>query len=176
MEELRLNEAQSERKKYILKCIASEMTTLEAALTTGLTQRRVQQQINEYKDKGDAAFIHGNTGKKHDDSYYIERKQKVINIFLYTRIDGKNPFENISYAYFTEILNEEFGIKCSKTWVKRVLKSIGYKLRTNTAQKRKSRTSFPTAQRAYRRACASGRHALRLVRGRASVLHSGLRR
>ena len=127
METVKLNESQTERKKYILKCIANEMTTLEAALTTGLTQRRVQQQINEYKTKGDTAFIHGNTGKKHNDDFFIERKQKVINIFLYTRIDGKNPFENISYAYFTEILNEEFGIKCSETWVKKVLNSIGYK-------------------------------------------------
>ena len=80
METVKLNESQTERKKYILKCIANEMTTLEAALTTGLTQRRVQQQINEYKTKGDTAFIHGNTGKKHNDDFFIERKQKVINI------------------------------------------------------------------------------------------------
>ena len=127
METVKLNESQTERKKYILKCITQEMTTLEAALTTGLTQRRIQQQINEYKEKGDTAFIHGNTGKKHDNAMYIERKATVTALFQNTRIDGKNPFENISYAYFTEILAEEFGIKCSETWVKKILNAIGYK-------------------------------------------------
>ena len=127
MPKIKLNEAQEERKKYILKCLAKEMTTLEAALTTGLTQRRIQQQICEYAEKGDVAFVHGNTGKKHNDEIYIERKKTILNIFQNTRIDGKNPFERISYAYFAEILEEEFGIKCSVNWVKKVLNAIGYK-------------------------------------------------
>lgn len=126
MKEIKLNEAQEERKKYILKCIADEMTTLEAALTTGLTQRRIQQQINDYKEKGNNAFIHGNTGKTHENEKYILREKKVADIFLNTRIDGKNPFERISYAYFTELLEEEFSVKCSVNWVKKVLNKIGY--------------------------------------------------
>lgn len=103
------------------------MTTLQAALTIGLTQRRIQQQISEYKKKGDSAFIHGNSGKKRTNTFFKEREKTVVDIFLNTRIDGVNPFENISYAYFAEILDEEFAIACSESWVKKVLRSIGYK-------------------------------------------------
>lgn len=127
MKNLKLNEPQETRKKYILACIANEMSTMEAALNLGLTQRRIEQSIIEYKLKGDAAFIHGNIGKTRQNDFYIARKKKVIDIFQNTRIDDVNPFEKISYAYFAEILNDEFEIKCSENWMKKVLKSIGYK-------------------------------------------------
>lgn len=124
---IELNESQLERKKYILKCISQEMTTLEASLNLNITQRAVQQNIVRFNKMGDRAFIHGNTGKKKINEYFIQRKQLVLDVFLNTRIEGVNPFENISYAYFTEILNEEYNIKCSESWVKKVLKNIGYK-------------------------------------------------
>lgn len=124
---VKLNESQKERRKYILKCISKEMTTLEASLNLDITQRAVQQNIVRYHQIGDKAFIHGNTGKKRNDDFYIQRKNFIINIFLNTKIDGKNPFEKISYAYFTEILNEDYKIKCSESWVKKILISIGYK-------------------------------------------------
>lgn len=127
MEKIKLTERQETRKKQILGCISKKMTTLEVSLNIGLTQRRIQQCVNEYKEKGDAAFVHGNTGKKRDSDFYLKRKKIVIDIFLNTRIDGVNPFEKISYGYFTEILEDEFKIKCSVSWVKKVLNSIGYK-------------------------------------------------
>ena len=127
MSKIKLNESQLERKKYILKCLSQEMTTLEASINLNITQRAVQQNICRFNKIGDKAFIHGNTGKKKETEYFIKRKQKVLDIFLNTRIDGINPFENISYAYFTELLNEDYKIKCSESWVKKVLKSIGYK-------------------------------------------------
>lgn len=127
-QKIKLTEAQMEKKKFILKCIAKEMRTLEAALCLNLTQRAVQQNIERYKKLGDSAFIHGNKGKKRVNIFYENLKEEVIAIFQNTLVDGVNPFEKISYAYFTEILNEEYKlkIKVSTTWVKNILKSVGY--------------------------------------------------
>ena len=126
-ETAKLNEAQLERKRIILQCLSKQMTTMEAALTKNLTQSAVQYNLARYARLGDACFIHGNTGKKRDDSFFLERKRQVLDIFQNTKIDGKNPFERISYAYFAELLEESYGIKCSESWVKKTLNSVGYK-------------------------------------------------
>ncbi len=126
-EKTKLNEAQLERKRIILQCLSKQMTTMEAALTMNLTQRAVQYNLARYARLGDTCFIHGNTGKKRDDSFFLERKRKVLDIFQNTIIDGKNPFERISYAYFAELLRDNYGIKCSESWIKKTLNSIGYK-------------------------------------------------
>ncbi len=49
------------------------------------------------------------------------------NIFLNTRVNGKNPFENITYAMFKVILEEEFSLKAGRTWLVKVLNGVGYK-------------------------------------------------
>ena len=126
-EKISLSEAQALRRSYILKCLAGEMGTMEAALTLNLTQRRIQQQVKDYHNRGDVIFIHGNTGKKRIHKKYEALRVRVLDIFFNTRIDGTNPFENISYAYFTEILEEEYGIKVSEDWVTKILNAVGYK-------------------------------------------------
>ncbi|MBC6721022.1 hypothetical protein [Treponema sp. Marseille-Q4130] len=102
------------------------MKTLQAAIMLGVTQRTVQLNINRYKALGDKIFIHGNTGKIHHDENIEQRKKIVTDIFLNTRIDGENPFENITYPLFTRLLHEIYNIACSKGWVGKLLRAIGY--------------------------------------------------
>ena len=127
MSEIRLNETQKARKADLLKIIAGEMTTLEAALQEGLSQRAIQLRLKRYKKDGDKSLIHGNTGKEKTTPEREELKKAVANIFLNTLINGVNPFEDITYAYFTEILEEDYQIKASVGWVKKILKELGYK-------------------------------------------------
>lgn len=130
-----LNEAQKLKKQIYLKCIAKSMKTLQAAIMLGVTQRSVQININRYKSFGDKIFIHGNTGKIHHDEKIEQRKKIVTDIFLHTRIDGVNPYENITYALFTRLLHDIYGISSSKGWVRKLLLTIGYtspKLRKTT--------------------------------------------
>ena len=121
-----LNEAQKLKKQIYAKCIAKNMKTLQAAIMLGVTQRTVQLNINRYKALGDKIFIHGNTGKIHHDENIEQRKKIVTDIFLNTRIDGENPFENVTYALFTRLLHEIYNIACSKGWVRKLLRAIGY--------------------------------------------------
>lgn len=126
-----MTKAQSTRKGYITRCISKELSTAEAAFNLGLTQRAIQQNIKAYKLKGSMAFVHGNLKKCHRSVENEIRRKHIINIFRNTRIDGVNPFEKVTYMYFTDILNDEFKIKASVSWVKSILNSLGYKTPVN---------------------------------------------
>lgn len=126
MEKKILSPAQELKKKYILQCMNKELSVLETAMTLACTERTVFQKIADYKQKGDEAFIHGNTGKNYRSEYYKDLRLQVIDIFLNTRINGENPYEDISYNFFTEVLEEFHNVKLSVSFVKNTLNSIGY--------------------------------------------------
>lgn len=124
---IRLNERQLERKKVVLKCIEKQCSTKEAAIETGLTIRTIQKDIQKYKERGDVSFIHGNTGKNRSNPAKEKDRARIIDIFQNTRINNENPFDDITYTFFTYLLHSEYKIDCSITWVKSILNSIGYK-------------------------------------------------
>jgi len=122
-----LTERQLFRKRIVMKCITKKCSTREAAIELGLNIRTIQKDIQKYRERGDDSFIHGNTGRIKSNPEKEEIRKKIIDIFLNTRINGENPFEDITYTYFTVILKNEFKIECSVTWVKKILNSLGYK-------------------------------------------------
>lgn len=124
---MELTEAQKFAKQQLMACIAGQMKTREAAIQMGLTQRCIQKKINRFKEKGDTSLINGHTGQKRINPVIAKRKELITDIFLHTIIDNKNPFEKISYMYFTEVLEEDYNIKASVSWVKKVLNELGYK-------------------------------------------------
>lgn len=125
--ETKLSQNQEYRKEVILRLSNGEITTREAAIELALTMRAIQKIRKRFKEIGDKVFIHGNTGKKKTTPEREELKRMIASIFLNTLIDGVNPFEDITYTYFTEILEEEHNIKASVGWVKKILKELGYK-------------------------------------------------
>lgn len=132
MKSLELNRGQISqavlyKKNLVLRCISGEMTTREAAMESGFLQRTIQKCIARYKKIGDRAFIHGNAGMKRTSSKMEKKRRKVEDIFLNTRVDGKNPFEGITYAMCKVILEEEFNITVGRTWLIKVLNELGYK-------------------------------------------------
>lgn len=125
--EIILTKGQKFRKKLIVACSKGKLTTKEAAVQMGLNIRTIQKNIQDYKQIGDKVFIHGNTGKKRQNEDVEKDRLKIIDIFTNTRINGKNPYEDITYTYFTELLETEHNIKRSVTWIKSILNSLGYK-------------------------------------------------
>ncbi len=123
---MKLNESQRQRARTARLCAEGKLSTREAAFKMGLTMRTIQKDIIKYKENGNSAFIHGNTGKKRFNPINEKRKERIIQIFNNTRINGNNPFEDITYTYFTEILSEQFNIKASISHVKSILNSQGY--------------------------------------------------
>ena len=55
-----------EQKKYevIKKLVDENGNKSRAALTLGLTPRHINRLVKAYKEKGKAAFVHGNRGRK----------------------------------------------------------------------------------------------------------------
>ncbi len=123
---MKLNESQKQRAKTAKLCAEGKLSTREAAFKMGLTMRTIQKDIIKYKKNGKSAFIHGNAGKKRCNPVNEKRRERIIQIFKNTRINGLNPFEDITYTYFTEILAERFNIKASISHVKSILNSQGY--------------------------------------------------
>ena len=134
-----LNETQKYRKNLVLRCVNGEMSTLDAAIEAGFVRRTIQKDIEKYKAKGDLAFVHGNKGKKKNICSKQKTRKEIERIFKYTRVDGENPFKEISYSYFKTVLWEEFGIKASVSWVKTILNDLGYK----TAQHHRCKKGKP---------------------------------
>lgn len=122
-----LNQRQKMFRSLIISCINKEITTKEAAMRVGCVRRTIQKTIVRYKEVGDAAFIHGNTGRKRVTKESEALQNNILHIFNNTRIKDKNPFENITYMFFTRILKDYFNIDKSVSYVKKVLNSSGYK-------------------------------------------------
>jgi len=124
---VQLSQQQEFRKKLLLKVINKKITTKEAAIEAGLTKRAIQKAVKKYLKHGDVSLIHGNLGRVRNDLRRLDDRNRIIDIFQNTRVEGVNPFEDITYTFFTEILNEIYKINCSVSWVKSILNSLGYK-------------------------------------------------
>ncbi len=121
-----LNQRQATKKELIERCLTGEISTLDAAILTGLTRRAIQKNLAQYKLYGDKAFIHGNTGKTKQTEKYKKLELIITEIFCNTCIDGKNPFKSVTYQFFTEILNEYYDITVSVNFVKKILKKLNH--------------------------------------------------
>lgn len=63
MNKIELDDKQTACKTVMEKIINKELTTKQAALAFCVTQRCIEYKVNAYKEKGENALIHGNTGK-----------------------------------------------------------------------------------------------------------------
>ena len=122
MKRIELDNRQTAFKSVIEKILKNEIMTKQAALMLCVTQRCIEYKVCAYRISGDKAFIHGNFGKKHENERFRIMKQRIIDIFLNTKIDGQS-LSGISYAYFAVILEEMYDIKVSVSYVKKILKN-----------------------------------------------------
>lgn len=120
MKQIKLNKTQKAWKIVLKQIISKKLSTKQVAFEFCVTQRCVEYKVNAYKKFGDKSLIHGNTGKKHKSEKYEKIKERIINIFQNTKINGIS-FEGISYSYFREILYEEYNTEISVSFVKKVL-------------------------------------------------------
>ena len=100
-----LTKKQKYRKKSVQRIISKKMTTRQLAMETGLTIRTIQKWVKAYKEKGDLSLVHGNTGKKRVSTEREKLKKRIIDIFLNTRIENKNPFVDVTYTFFKIIID-----------------------------------------------------------------------
>jgi hypothetical protein len=133
-----LNDKQKHRKDLILKGINGLMTNKQLSLELFLTIRRITEIKRGYRRYGDAAFVHGNTGRIPANKVPESVVRKIIDI-RETTAEGEKIFDKANFTHFRDILEEYNGIKISKSTVRKILKNHGYsspKLRRIKKQKK----------------------------------------
>jgi len=98
----------SEQKKYevIKKLVDSQGNKDRAAVTLGITRRQVDRLIIAYKEKGKAAFVHGNRGRKPATTTPDEVRSTVVDLY-------RTKYYEANFVHFTELLERNEGISLS---------------------------------------------------------------
>ncbi len=121
-----------EQRKYeVIKKLVDENGSKDrAALTLGITKRQVNRLIKSYKEKGKAAFIHGNRGRKPSTTTPEQIRQDVLDLY-------RNKYYDTNFVHFTELLRNKEKIKLSVSCVTGILESENILSPKVTKQKKK---------------------------------------
>ena len=107
-----------EQKKYevIKKLVDESGNKNRAAKTLGITRRQVNRLIKAYKEKGKAAFIHGNRGRKPAITKPENLKKDIVDLY-------KTKYYDANFTHYTELLERHERIKVSVSTVASTLES-----------------------------------------------------
>ena len=127
--------------KYALikGAVEGRYTVSEVARRLDVSERRIKQLKKAYKDQGESAFIHGNSGR-HPANYTDETiREKIISL------KKSDDYSGTNFTHFRELLCEREAIQVSYTALCGILKSAGIR------SKKKHRTAGKRFRRRNRR-------------------------
>lgn len=105
---------------YIKGVVSGKYTLSQAAESTGYSINWIWTMKNKFLKYGDAAFIHGNTGKPSHNKIPREVEKKIIMLYE-TEFESK-----VNFSFFQECL-KDYDIEISYTALHELLKSAGFK-------------------------------------------------
>ena len=107
-----------EQQKYevIKKLVDTKGNKDRAALTLGISRRQVDRLIAAYKEKGKAAFVHGNRGRKPAITIADEVRNTVVDLY-------RTKYYEANFTHFTELLQKHEGITLSVSAVTNFLEA-----------------------------------------------------
>ena len=133
----------NEQKKYeVIKHLVDENgNKARAAIALGISRRQVNRLVKTYKEKGKAAFIHGNRGRKPATAIPEDTKMAVLNLY-------RTKYFEANFTHFTELLARLEGIHLSTSAVAAILES-NYILspRVTRAKRKRIRKQLQMAQK-----------------------------
>ena len=114
----KVNLNMDEQRKYevIKKLVETNGNKDRAALTLGISKRQVNRLIAAYKERGKAAFIHGNRGRKPGISTPDEVRATVVDLY-------RTKYYEANFTHFTELLKKNEGIELSVSTVTNFLEA-----------------------------------------------------
>jgi len=99
--------------------VEGRYTVREVSVRLKLTARRIKQLKKAFRESGENAVIHGNSGR-HPANYKDEKlKAKII------ALKNSQHYKNANFTHFQELLAERENIKISYTSLSRILKGAG---------------------------------------------------
>lgn len=126
-------------KHYVIKnSVEGQLTVNQAAERLNLSTRRIKQLKKEYREKGAAAVIHGNSLNPSPRKLSDDLKEKIISI-------RKLPsFIHSNFTHLNEILFNSYDINISYSSLYRILNEHGFK---SPKKRRKRKKLHPSRQR-----------------------------
>lgn len=114
----KVNLRMDEQKKYevIKKLVDTNGNKDRAALTLGISKRQVNRLIVAYRERGKAAFMHGNRGRKPAVTIPDEVRKNVVDLY-------RTKYYEANFTHFTELLEKCEGISLSVSAVTNFLES-----------------------------------------------------
>lgn len=113
-----LSQTELKRMLVLQRVLEGQISTFEAALVLGLSERQVYRLKAELRSQGPAALAHGNRGRKPVHAVPEEVRQQVIQL-------AQTIYRGCNYTFLSELLCEREGITLSPSSVGRILRSAG---------------------------------------------------
>lgn len=107
-----------EQLKYevIKKLVDEDGNKNRAAISLGITCRQVNRLINAYKEKGKAAFVHGNKGRKPVTTISDDIRRDVVDLY-------RTKYYDANFTHYTELLAKHENIHLSVSCVTGILEA-----------------------------------------------------
>ena len=111
-----------EFKTHVMKCLVEgNMTVKQASKRLGFSERYVKKLKARYRKFGALSMLHGNCGRQPKHTFDPTLKQRIIEI-------RKDPlYADSNIIHFMEILDEEYNINVSYSYLYRLLRDNGIK-------------------------------------------------
>lgn len=130
------------RYEVIKKLVENKGNKNRAALNLGVTIRQINRLIHAYEEKGKAAFIHGNKGRKPATTKPDKLKQDVIDLY-------RTKYYDANFTHYTELLERNEGIRLSVSCVASFLETENIlSPRVTKAKKKRIQEQLKQAQAA----------------------------
>jgi len=107
-------------------------TIKEVAIRTHLSERWIKQQLRKFREFGDRAVIHGNSGRKPSNATEAALLSRIIGI------RNLPLYSEMNFSHFRERLESDFGIKTSYCVLHSLLTSNGFASKKCRRRKRKN--------------------------------------
>lgn len=109
---------EQKRLKVITEVDAGRIKAAEAAVLVGLSLRQVRRLVAAYRKEGAAGLAHGNRGRPPVNKTPQEIRYRIMEL-------TRGPYHDYNDTHLTEKLREEHGIPVSRSYVRRLRRSIG---------------------------------------------------
>lgn len=110
--DLRMNE---QLKYEVIKSLVEHNGNKKAAaLKLGCSLRHINRLIQNYKENGKAAFVHGNRGRKPAHAFTAAQKQEILSLY-------NNKYFDATFSYACELLKKNEGISISPSALTKIM-------------------------------------------------------
>lgn len=110
--DLRMNE---QLKYEVIKSLVEHNGNKKAAaLKLGCSLRHINRLIQNYKENGKAAFVHGNRGRKPAHAFTEPQKQEILSLY-------NNKYFDATFSYACELLKKNDGISISPSALTKIM-------------------------------------------------------